>query len=74
MIQDGGKSIARRQPQKVKLSGYHLYMDRLRSGGNLVFVCSCGVTARVEKEMPLLMKCLPPCEKYMVVMDKEDLP
>jgi len=49
-------------------------MDRLRSEGNLVFVCSCGVTARVEKEMPLLMKCLPPCEKYMVVMDTEDMP
>jgi len=74
MIQDGGKSIALRQPQKVKLSGYHLFMDRLRSEGNLVFVCSCGVTARVEKEMPLLMKCLPPCEKYMVVMDTEDMP
>jgi hypothetical protein len=30
MIQDGVKSIARRQPQKAPLSGYHFYMDRLR--------------------------------------------
>lgn len=58
----------------VKLSGYHYFMDRLRSKGNLVFYCQCGVAARVEPEMPLLMKCLPPCEKYMVVMDTEDLP
>ena len=74
MIQDGGKSIVRRRPQKGKLSGYHLFMDRLRTEGNLVFYCDCGVTSRVKKEMPLLMKCLPPCEKYMVVMDTEDLP
>jgi hypothetical protein len=56
-----------------KLSGYHLFMDRLRLEGNLIFYCSCGVVAKVEPEMPLLMKCLPPCERYMVVMDREDL-
>jgi len=58
----------------VKLSGYHYFMDRLRSKGNLVFYCACGVKAKVEPKMPLLMKCLPPCDQYMVVMDTEDLP
>jgi hypothetical protein len=57
-----------------KLSGYHLYMDRLRSGGNLVFWCSCGTSARVSENMPMTMRCLPPCEKLMIVMDTEDMP
>jgi hypothetical protein len=72
MIQDGVKSIARRQPQKAPLSGYHFYMDRLRSEGDLYFLCSCGVNQRIEPQMPLLMKCH--CEKYMAVVNKEDIP
>jgi len=59
----------------VRLSGYHFFMDRLRSEGNLVFYCSdCETRAKVENKMPLFMKCLPPCEQIMVVMDTEDLP
>jgi hypothetical protein len=55
-------------------TGYQHFMDRLRREGELVFYCKCGVKARVEERMPLLMKCLPPCEEYMVVMDRRDLP
>jgi hypothetical protein len=54
--------------------GYYHFMDRLRSEGKLVFYCSCGVAARVDPEMPLLMKCLKPCERYMMVMDEGDMP
>lgn len=57
-----------------RISGYHFFMDRLRSEGNLVFYCPCGTKARVERHMPLFMLCLPPCEKIMLVMDTEDLP
>lgn len=55
-----------------KLSGYHFFMNRLREEGNLYFLCSCGVSQKVEKDMPMLMKCF--CDKYMVVVDKEDIP
>lgn len=74
MSQDGGKNLATKQHPKGRLSGYHYFMDRLRSKGDLVFWCACGVQTKVEPGMPLMMKCLPPCEKYMVVMDTEDLP
>jgi hypothetical protein len=58
----------------AELSGYHFYMDRLRSEGKLVFWCACETTSEVLPGMPLLMKCLTPCTKYMIVMDKNDLP
>jgi len=56
----------------VKLSGYHYFMDRLRSKGKLFFYCGCGRSAKVEPEMPLTMRCF--CDKLMVVMDENDLP
>jgi hypothetical protein len=72
MNQDGGKSIVRRQPQKGPLSGYHFFMDRLRSEGKLYFWCACGEVAKVKPEMPMRMRCF--CDRQMVVMDMEDLP
>ena len=58
--------------QVVKLSGYHYFMDRLRSAGKLVFYCGCGQTTKVEENMPLTMRCF--CDKLMVVMDENDSP
>ena len=56
----------------VRLSGYHFFMDRLRSEGSLFFLCSCGQQTKVEEKMPLVMKCF--CDKYMLVVDENDLP
>jgi hypothetical protein len=72
MSQDGGKKLATKQHPKGRLSGYHYFMDRLRSMGKLVFWCSCGEVAKVEPKMPLTMRCF--CDKLMVVMDSNDLP
>jgi hypothetical protein len=53
-------------------SGYHFFMDRLRSGGNLHFWCGCGRSTKVELEMPLTMRCF--CDRLLIVVDKQDLP
>ncbi len=72
MNQGGEKSKVRRPLPKGRLSGYHYFMDRLRSKGNLVFYCGCGKSAKVEPKMPLTMRCF--CDRLMVVMDSNDLP
>jgi hypothetical protein len=69
----------------VKLSGYHYFMDRLRSEGKLFFYCGCGQSTKVTffycgcgqstkvtEKMPLTMRCF--CDRLMVVMDEKDLP
>ena len=53
-------------------TGYHWFMDRLRSEGKIIFWCGCGVSATVTPGMPLRMKCT--CGRRMIVMDKEDRP
>jgi hypothetical protein len=72
MSQDGGKKLATKQHPKGRLSGYHYFMDRLRSEGELYFYCSCDRSAKVEEKMPLTMRCF--CGKLMIVMDELDLP
>lgn len=47
-------------------------MDRLRSEGNLYFLCDCGQSTKVEEGMPLTMRCF--CDKLMIVVDQNDLP
>lgn len=57
----------------VRLSGYHYFMDRLRSEGKLFFWCGgCGESTKVKPDMPMLMRCY--CDNLMVVMDEHDLP
>lgn len=59
-------------PEQAQLSGYHLFMDRLRAEGKLFFYCMCGQYHKVEPHMPMLMKCF--CERTMIVMGEKDLP
>ena len=61
------------------LSGYHHFMDRLRTEGKLYFYCECMKPSdvrtgkvKVEPHMPMLMKCF--CERTMIVVDEKDLP